>query len=74
MNISYFNANILTDTAITALKNAYDECSDNTVKESIFTASKAIIQLHHDLVKYGNNDKTTTSDGDFDPSEYCAAV
>lgn len=74
MNISYLNANILANTAIAALKNAYEECSDKAVKESIFTASKAIIQLNYDLGKYLRNDSTSESDYDYDPSEYCAAV
>lgn len=74
MNISHLNTNILTHTAIAALKSAYEECGDKAVKESIITAFNAIIQLHHDLGKYNNHDKTSESDISFDPSEYCAAV
>ena len=74
MDISDFNKCIHTQTAISALKNAYEQCSDKEAKESIITAFKAIIQLHLDI---GNNNilvKTSESDSDYDPSEYCAAV
>jgi hypothetical protein len=74
MNISHLNTNFLTQTAIAALKNAYEQCSDKAAKESIIAAFKAIIQLHHDLGKHNSHDKTSESDSDFDPSEYCAAV
>jgi hypothetical protein len=74
MIISYPNANILTKTAISALQRAYEGCSDKAVKESIFIASKAIIQLHHDLVNNSYTDSESENDCDFDPSEYCAAV
>ncbi len=74
MNISLLNTNILTNTAIVALRNAYEGCGDKTVKESIFTASRAVIQLHHDLVKLYDNDKISENDSDLDPSEYCAAI
>jgi len=74
MNISPLSPNILTNTAITALKKAYEECSDKTAKESIITAAKAVMQLHHDLVKLYDHDKPSENDSDFDPSEYCAAV
>lgn len=71
MNIARLNTNIYTHTAIAALKNAYDQCSDKAAKESIIAAFKAVIQLHHDL---GKIDNTSESDNDYDPSEYCAAV
>jgi hypothetical protein len=74
MNISRLTTNFLTNTAITALKNAYDQCSDNAAKESIIAAFKAIIQLHQDLENHNRPDVTSESDSDFDPSEYCAAV
>lgn len=74
MDITHINTNILTHTAIAALKNAYDECSDKAAKESIITAFKAIIQLHHDLGKHNDYDETSESDSVYDPSEYCAAV
>lgn len=74
MNISDLNANILTNDAISALKNAYHECSDSAAKESIVTASKAIIQLYHDLDEYSRNSSTSEDDSIFDHSEYCAAV
>lgn len=74
MDISYITTNILTQTAISALKNAYDECSDNAAKESILTAFKAIIQLSHDLGKHNRQDNTSEFESDFDPSEYCSAV
>jgi hypothetical protein len=74
MNISPLNANALTSNAITALKNAYYQCSDCAAKESIVTASKAIIQLYHDLDEYNRQGATAENDSAFDPSEYCAAV
>ncbi|NTV48928.1 MAG: hypothetical protein HGB32_10155 [Geobacteraceae bacterium] len=74
MNISHLNLSLLTTTAITALKNAYEECSDGKAKESVFTAIKAIIQLHQDLGKYVGPGSTSENDSDCDPSEYCAAV
>lgn len=74
MDISGFSTNILTQTAIAALKNAYDQCSDKAAKESIIAAFKAIIQLHHNLGKLNGIDKTSECDSDYDASEYCAAV
>ena len=74
MNISNLSTNFLTHTAIAALKNAYEQCSDRAAKESIITAFKAIIQLHHDLGKHNGYDIASEIDSDFDPSEYCAAV
>jgi hypothetical protein len=74
MNTSDSNLNSLAHTAISALKKAYEECGDKAVNESIITAYKAIIQLHHGLEKYINNDSTSGSYSGYDPSEYCAAV
>jgi hypothetical protein len=74
MNISHLNANILTQAAISALNYAYEECGDMAVKESIFSATRAIIQLNRDLGNYGSHDKSAESDYEYDPSEYCAAV
>jgi|GEM_PF-2499166 len=74
MDISRLNMNILTHTAIAALKNAYDECGDKAAKESIITAFKAVIQLHHDLGRPHDCDETSENDSGYDPSEYCAAV
>lgn len=74
MNISNLTTNILTHTAITALKNAYDQCGDTAAKESIISAFKAIIQLHYDLGKCDTHGKLPENDSDYDPSEYCAAV
>jgi hypothetical protein len=80
MNISNLTTNILTHTAITALKNAYDQCGDTAAKESIIYALKAIIQLHYDLGKHAvhggisESDCDCDCDCDCDPSEYCAAV
>lgn len=74
MAISQLGSNLLTHAAISSLKNAYEQCSDKAAKESIITAFKAIIQLHHDLGKSDRADKTFENDSDFDPSEYCAAV
>ena len=58
----------LTQTAITALKNAYERCSDETAREAILIASNAITVLHYNL------DTVSESDCSFDPGEYCAAV
>jgi hypothetical protein len=74
MNISHLSTNVLTHTAIAALKNAYEECTEKAAKESIIIAFKAIIKLHHDLGKLNNGDSTSEGDGDYDASEYCAAV
>jgi len=74
MSISPFSTNVLTYTAIAALKRAYEECTESAAKESIITAFKAVIQLQHDLGKQNFPDGTLESDSDYDPSEYCAAV
>ena len=74
MDISHLSSNLLTHTAIAALKNAYEQSSDRAAKESIITAFKAIIQLHHDLGNHNGHDKSSEIGSDFDPSEYCAAV
>ena len=73
MDLSQLNASFLTTTAISALKKAYEECSDKAAQESIITAFKAVIELHLDLCRHGARDEVV-DDGDFDPSEYCAAV
>ena len=74
--LNFYNLNtcVLTHTALTALKNAYEKCSDLSAKESILSASNAITLLHYDLGKYNGLDKTSESDSGYDPSEYCAAV
>jgi hypothetical protein len=74
MKISQLSTNVLTHTAISALKVAYAECTDKTAKESIITAFKAVIQLHHELEKLNHLDRTPDSYSDYDASEYCAAV
>ena len=74
MEISYFKTEMLTRTAIAALKSAYDQCSDKAAKESIIAAFKAVIQLHHDLGRDCGSDGKSETDSDYDPSEYCAAV
>ena len=74
MNSLYLSTNILTHSAITALKKAYDECTEHAAKESIISAFKAIVLLQQSLTKLNNPDVTTESDYDQDPSEYCAAV
>ena len=73
MDISNLETNIHTQTAIEALKVAYEKCSDKAVKESIITAFKAIIQLHLQLGRENSRDNRCESDG-YDASEYCAAV
>jgi hypothetical protein len=74
MSISHLSPNLLTRAAIYSLKDAYEQCSDTAARESIITAFKAIIQLHHDLGMPPGNDRSAEIDSDFDPSEYCAAV
>lgn len=74
MSMSPLATNFLTHAAISALKTAYEQCSDKAAKESIIAAFKAIIQLHHELGKLSSHGKTSECDSDFDPSEYCAAV
>jgi hypothetical protein len=74
MNFSQLSTNILTTTAITALKIAYDECIDKAAKEHIITAFKAVVQLRHDLEIHDCCDNLAESDTAYDASEYCAAV
>ena len=74
MNATTISTNSSTHTAIAALMNAYERCSDMVVKESIITAYKAVMMLNHDIVISDNDDAVTESDGVFDASEYCAAV
>ena len=74
MNFSQLSTNILTTTAISALKCAYDECSDRAAKELIITAFKAIVQLRNDLETHDWRDNIPESDNAYDASEYCAAV
>jgi hypothetical protein len=74
MEHSHLNTYFLTQTAIAALKQAYEQCSDRAAKESIIAAFKAIIQLHHDLGKLNCQDKTSGIESEYDHSEYCAAV
>ena len=74
MDIAHLSTNFLTHTAIAALKNAYEQCSDKAAKESIIAAFMAIIQLHHDLGNHNGHDMSPEIDSDFEPSEYCAAV
>lgn len=74
MNISDLSSHLLTHAAIISLKNAYDECTEKTAKESIITAFKAIIQLQHDLKKLTTKDNSIEHDCDYDPSEFCAAI
>ncbi|MDO9309033.1 MAG: hypothetical protein Q7V04_08200 [Deltaproteobacteria bacterium] len=74
MDISQLKFNLLTQTAIVSLKAAYDQCGDKAAKDSIITAFKAVVQLHHDLGKNYCDDRKSEIDSDYDPSEYCAAV
>jgi len=74
MDMTSLNTNILTGIAISALKKAYVECSDKAAKDSIVTAFKAVIQLHHDFGRQHAPDMISDSDCEYDPSEYCAAV
>lgn len=69
-----FSPNILAQSAIIALKKAYEECSDMAAKDSIMTAFKAVIQLHHELGKLNGSNIISEDDSDYDPSDYCAAV
>ena len=74
MNATDIKTSSLTHTAVAALMNAYERCSDNAVKESIITAYKAVMMLNHDIVISDNFNAMAESDGFFDASEYCAAV
>ena len=58
----------LTQTAIAALKNAYEKCNDEAAREAIIVACKAITVLHY------NVDTVSEDDSSLDPSEFCAAV
>jgi hypothetical protein len=66
--------NNLTLSAMAILKKAYDECGDVAVRESIYSAAKAIAQLHQDLETYPGRECVQEGDSEYDPSEYCAAV
>jgi hypothetical protein len=75
MNFAQLPSNMLTQTAINALKNAYEECSEQEVRQSIITAFKAVVQLNHNLGKLNTgNIMSPDGDGEYDPSELCAAV
>jgi hypothetical protein len=74
MDIPSLNTHNLTQAAMTALKNAYDECTDMAAKKSIITAFKAVIQLHCNLERNTGHTDNGENAGDYDPSEYCAAV
>ncbi|HBA73510.1 MAG: hypothetical protein A2X82_18250 [Geobacteraceae bacterium GWC2_55_20] len=74
MDITHLKFNLLTQTAIVSLKNAYDQCGDKAAKESIIAAFKAVVQLHNDLGRHCGHDGKSENDSDYDPSEYCAAV
>lgn len=74
MDIARLNTNIYTQTAIAALKNAYDQCNDNAAKESIISAFKAVIQLHNDLGRQIRVDRKFDIEKECDPSEYCSAI
>jgi hypothetical protein len=74
MQTSHLNSSTLTGAAITALSYAYEKCSDNVAKESIFTAVKAITQLKRDLESHVETGNDNEHDFSCDPSEYCAAV
>lgn len=67
------NLHILTHTAIHALKNAYEKCTDIAVKEYIASASKTVLQLHYGIA-HDDAGECGESTSDCDPSEYCAAV
>ena len=74
MDVTNLNTYFLTHTAIQALKNAYRECTDNTARESIITAFKAIIQMQSNFVNSARFVEHPEDSVECDPSEYCAAV
>jgi hypothetical protein len=74
MNSANSSTNVLRQTAIEALINAYEGCSEHAVKESIITAFKAVIQLNISLEKQTGSDNYSEIEYECDPSELCAAV
>jgi hypothetical protein len=74
MTSSSQNANIITQAAITVLMYAYEQSSDKVVKESIYSAAKAIIQMNRDLETNCTQNSGFECDCDYDPSDYCAAI
>lgn len=72
MDATTLNTTELTRTAIDALKNAYDESTTAQARQSISTAYTAVTLLK--AVFGRSNESSEDMDGDYDPSEYCAAI
>lgn len=64
----------LTNTAIDALKNAYQESTSAQAKQSIAAAYTSIILLKNVFVKSDADNEMIDIDDNYDPSEYCAAI
>lgn len=72
MDATELNTTELTRTAIDALKNAYDESTNTEARQFISKAYTAITLLKF---VFGKSDENNNDiDGDYDPSEYCAAI
>jgi hypothetical protein len=67
----FYVTKVFTKSATEYLKYAYDECTDNTVKESMLKAFMALVQLDYVL---GNSDDELQTEDSCDPSEYCEAI
>ena len=74
MNTTYLVTDSNTGFAITALKNAYEKCSDKAAREAILSAFNAINLLQRNPGTDTCQDETPESDSSFDASELCAAV
>lgn len=72
MDATTLNTTELTRTAIDALKRAYDESTTVQARQSISTAYTAVTLLK--AVFSRNNEFNADMEGDYDPSEYCAAI
>lgn len=74
MDATTLNTTGLTRIAIDALKNAFDESTNTQVRQSIATAYTAITLLKFEF-DFGNSEEHGGDIyGDYDPSEYCAAI
>jgi hypothetical protein len=74
MNNQLYSTDSLTDSAIDALENAYLKSTNIHAKISIAIAYSAISRLKSACGSSGSCDNLFDIDGDYDPSEYCAAI
>jgi hypothetical protein len=74
METTKMNSSGLTQIAIEALKNAYQDCTSTQTRQFIATAYTAITMLEHVTgISEARNNALKLNDN-CDPSEYCAAI